>query len=283
MIKAWLTFIHERFPLLVYGNLSLGFTLSTAWLSHHEQILPTGLVATIGILLFFFTLRIMDEYKDYQKDLIAHPERPLPRGLISPQQAKRAIHLLMAAMLVFAALMHFFYGFFACAFYLVTGGYLYLMFKEFFIGKTLSNHPLLYAFSHQIILFPLIFFSFSLFGPLTEQSAEKWLYAAMVFFAFFTYEICRKLDPKAPLILGTYWRVSGKLRTCLCLVFLTMAATMSAMTLSQSLSLMPVNLSILVALAVFLMRPQFHKWVEITASLSLFLHIWSVGFWRLIA
>ena len=42
-------------------------------------------------MLFFAELRLMDELKDYEKDLIAHPERPLPRGLLSREEVRAAV------------------------------------------------------------------------------------------------------------------------------------------------------------------------------------------------
>jgi 4-hydroxybenzoate polyprenyltransferase len=40
----------------------------------------------------------MDEVKDLAKDRIAHPERPLPRGLLTVREVERAIFLLMGAL-----------------------------------------------------------------------------------------------------------------------------------------------------------------------------------------
>ena len=38
----------------------------------------------VSLFLIFITeLRFMDELKDYEKDKIAHPDRPLPRGLVT--------------------------------------------------------------------------------------------------------------------------------------------------------------------------------------------------------
>ncbi len=282
VLTPWITFINERFPLVVYSLLSLGFTASAYFLAKVSFALTPVLVSTLGQLLFFFTLRLMDEFKDYQKDLVAHPERPLPRGLISLVEAGRAIHLLMALMCALSFVVLFLYDVTPFLFYLITTIYLYFMFKEFFIGKDFQNFPLTYALSHQIILFPLVLFSLSIFSPFDSHTLEKFLYAAMVFFAFFSYEICRRLDPDAPTILGTYWKVSGKIATSLSLALLIFFTILAAADLFHTWLIAIVSLSVLLAFLLFLLRPSIFKLVEAAASISLLFHIWSVGIWRLL-
>ena len=46
-----------------------------------------------GVMLIFIELRFMDEVKDIDKDRIAHPTRPIPRGLISELEMKKLIKL----------------------------------------------------------------------------------------------------------------------------------------------------------------------------------------------
>jgi len=280
--SPWLVFIKERFPLFTYALLAVGFTVSAGYLSDQTFSPITAISSIFGQLLFFLTLRVMDEYKDYDKDILAHPDRPLPRGLITPLQARRAIYFLLSSMILFIAVVMLVWGWAAGCLYLITATYLYLMFKEFFIGASLARYPLLYALSHQIVLFPLVLFSVALFGSLHEHTLDKCLYAAMVFFAFFSYEICRKLDPNAPVILGTYWKVSGKLNTTLAIVLLATATIVSAFDLFHSWYLGATSFLVLFTFGIFLIRPASFKWVEAAASLSLLLHIWSIGIWRLL-
>src|SRR3569833_4369137 len=91
--SPWLAYIRQRYPLGVYVLLSSGYVL-TGWSLTHAPL--TALAVTYGLacfMLFFFTLRLMDELKDYDKDVIAHPERPLPAGLLTREQARRGNHL----------------------------------------------------------------------------------------------------------------------------------------------------------------------------------------------
>lgn len=281
-MAQWLIFIKERFPILVYLSLSLGIAWSAFCLSGEISGLGTVFVAAFGIMFFFFTLRVMDEYKDYAKDLIAHPTRPLPRGLIAHSAIKKTINYLMITMVVFALFVGMVFNLSSLFLYAFTTGYLYCMFKEFYSGQKLSSYPLLYAFSHQIVLFPLIFFALSLFDA-EFLTMEKILFTATVFCTFFTYEISRKLDPKAPAILGTYWVVCGRLRTTSALLILISLGMVANVELFHEFYFLPLSFLVLGTLLLFLIQQKFFKLVEITASISLLTHIWSVGLWRLLS
>ena len=102
-MAGWIIFIKERIPLPVYALLSGGLAASGMALQQAWMIKPFA-VSFIGLLLFFVVLRLMDEYKDYEKDQIAYPERPLPRGIVSKAQVLKSIYLGAGAMLVYAAL-----------------------------------------------------------------------------------------------------------------------------------------------------------------------------------
>src|SRR5579862_4353131 len=85
----WLIFIKERFPLIPQLILTGGMAL----IAYHKYAW-----VLFGLLIFFFLLRAMDEYKDYEKDCVAHPERPLPRGLILRNEMKGVIQFLLLGM-----------------------------------------------------------------------------------------------------------------------------------------------------------------------------------------
>ena len=81
---AWITFLKERLPLpsylvLVVGLAISGNALGGAVANEESAATPWGAtaIAAAGAFLFFAVLRIMDEHKDYEKDKIAHPHRPV--------------------------------------------------------------------------------------------------------------------------------------------------------------------------------------------------------------
>ena len=75
----WITFFKERTPLGSYGLLAMGPAISGSMLTHQLNFLLIA-CAFMGFFLFLIVLRMMDEYKDFDKDILAHPTRPLPRG-----------------------------------------------------------------------------------------------------------------------------------------------------------------------------------------------------------
>ena len=105
---AWMTFLKERLPLPSYLVLVMGLAISGSALGNASAAGRPAVatwvatsIAAVGAFLFFAVLRIMDECKDYEKDRVAHPHRPLPRGLLAPEQVAGAVNGLAVAMLVF--------------------------------------------------------------------------------------------------------------------------------------------------------------------------------------
>lgn len=209
-MKNWIEFFKERTPIASYllmtsGPVASGYFLTQAPHAH------TPLLAFLGFLLFFLVLRMMDEYKDYEKDVLAHPKRPLPRGLIPLPEFHRGIMTGVGLMIALVAFMFVFGMKGTAILYSLVIGHLWLMYKEFYASKWLNQHPLLYALTHQLILVSLCLFCISSFRADGTYGFSKtdWIYSFSVLFAFFCYEVCRKLDPEAHPVLKTYRYVYG--------------------------------------------------------------------------
>ncbi|MCX6130646.1 MAG: UbiA family prenyltransferase, partial [Proteobacteria bacterium] len=156
MLIRWLNYLKERFPLPLYLLLSLGMAWQ-AQLAVQGRPETTGLIfASVMILGFFFCLRLMDEVKDFHKDQIAHPERPLARGLIKLDEAKRLILISMIIMLLLNISPPLLYSALARQFWSFTCLWLWLMYREFYCRRWLEKRVFLYAITHQVILFPLL-------------------------------------------------------------------------------------------------------------------------------
>lgn len=206
-MTKWWEFFKERTPVASYVLMTAGPVASGYFLGGRTEGRYT-VYSFLGLFLFFIVLRMMDEFKDYEKDVLAHPSRPLPRGLIPLKEFHRGILGgvgLMLALFIFLGVMGmkapaFFYG--------LVILHLWLMYKEFYVGEWLNQYPLLYASSHQVILLTLCFFCLSFFKGATFSRLDL-VYALSVLFAFFSYEVCRKLDPSAHPVLKTYRLVYG--------------------------------------------------------------------------
>ena len=279
---AWITFLKERLPLpsylvLVVGLAISGNALGGAVANEESAAAPWGAtaIAAAGALLFFAVLRIMDEHKDYEKDKIAHPHRPLPRGLIAAEQVAVAVKGLAVAMLLFSVV----FGLAnrpAGISYLLVTGYLWLMYREFYAGSWLASRPLLYAASHQVIILPLCYFCVLAGDPVAWRHLQPAFLGITVLGAFFAYEICRKLDPNAHPLLQTYLSHYGPAKT-LGLTICTVAfSALGALGLGLGQMLWPLEGILIALLSLLLLAPNRFKIIEHGATISLALHVWAV-------
>ncbi len=278
-MNSWLIYLKERFPLPVYFLLSGGLAVSGSVLVGRPiSSMPTLYAFVYGMWLFA-TLRLMDELKDYDKDLIAHPYRPLPRGVLKVGLVEKVIH---GSMLLGVAISFGFFAFdkVASILALITTAWLWLMYKEFYLGEKLSKRPLLYAITHQIILVP---FCLALsVAPMEDGNVNYFVFwwAVGVLGSFFTYEVSRKLDPKAHPVLDTYLSVYGKGGSMAIVLVLSVLCFLSG--IKVMLPFWTIPWAVLTVLSYGLLWAQnpekpgkLHKVIEGFATLSLFFFIWS--------
>ena len=176
-IKNFKIYLNERFPLGKNSFFVLIFTLSgyiyTGLLYNSKIITPILskevnrvsllwdkeidkvpmiwyklLPLFIIIFMFFFQLRITDEFKDYEEDLKYRPYRPVQRGIIS---LKALGKIGLATVIVQIILVHVINPK-LIYFMLLVWIYMFLMTKEFFIKNWLTERILIYALSHVVIM-----------------------------------------------------------------------------------------------------------------------------------
>ena len=218
----------------------------------------------------------MDEHKDYEKDKIAHPHRPLPRGLIATEQVAVAVKGLAVAMLLFSVVVGLANRPAGISYLLVTG-YLWLMYREFYAGSWLASRPLLYAASHQVIILPLCYFCVLAGDParLASVCSQRSL-GITVLGAFFAYEICRKLDPNAHPLLQTYLSHYGPAKTIGLIICTVALSALGALGLGLGRMLWPLEGILIALLSLLLLAPNRFKIIEHGATISLALHVWAV-------
>ncbi|MBU6376301.1 MAG: UbiA family prenyltransferase [Bdellovibrionales bacterium] len=274
----WITYIQERFPIPTYALLVIAMTSSGAYLYSEGPSSTTSAwaLSLIGLLLFFFELRLMDEYKDYEKDLIAHPHRPLPRGLIDRKHVRTAIYLGLIGMIGFGALLVGMQHPKAAGIYIFNSIYLGLMFKEFFIGSWIGEKPFIYGVTHQVVLIPLMAFPVSLFAPQQLWNAPTLFLGMTALGGFFTYELCRKLSMNAHPILKTYPQVYGVPGTLLRILLVGSFGILGALYLHVDKLCVPLMCLTLAAAIAWSLRPHLHKIVEVLATIGLLAHLASV-------
>jgi 4-hydroxybenzoate polyprenyltransferase len=159
MANRWWIYQRERFPVFAHGLLIAAFSFSAvsySTLRRAHATLPDWraiLAAFVTSFLFFFGLRIADEFKDFEEDSRFRPYRPVPRGLVT----LRELGLVgMGCALIQLALALWLEPSLALLL-AVVWIYLALMTREFFVPAWLKAHPVPYMISHMVIL-PLVDF-----------------------------------------------------------------------------------------------------------------------------
>ena len=282
-IATWKTFFKERLPLIPLLIISAGYAFTG--MAIRQENLSTGHLwamgaATLAIVLFMGVLRLMDEIKDKDKDAIVHPDRPLPRGLVTEAGLRRLIGIGYGALLLATPLFGW-WSFEAGWAWLATILWMGLMYREFFLGEWLENRPWLYAISHQVVIPLLALFTVSIQGPgaLREETLS---FGLLALGAFFNFEICRKLQPDADPILGTYLVNSGRLITWMASTLLMALAAWGAWRLGLALWLWPVQIIMVLIHGLLGLAPHRYKVVEGIASVALLAQIWAglILFWQ---
>jgi 4-hydroxybenzoate polyprenyltransferase len=214
--KAVRIYLHERFPLVSNGSLIAAFTACAVLFAAARNpsvafpSMPQALSGFATVLLFFLLMRFLDEFKDAGDDAKYRPYRPVPRGLISLTGiAGLAVGAVAAQLFVqWVWLPDRFFLLFA------VYGYLTLMTAEFTAGTWLKKHPIVYAFSHMLIM-PLIgLYAAGIAWPKGEVPNGLGGFLMLLFCAGFVIEIGRKIRApgKEELGVDTYSAVYGPVR-----------------------------------------------------------------------
>ncbi len=190
----WLTFTKERFKPLEYLPLII-FFVGVNYL--YARNLSGSILSPLAILIlgicgffFFFRMRLFDEIKDYDIDLVINPKRPLARGLISVSEVKKVILGVIATELLLISNL----GILPFLFYMAAILYSLLMYEEFFIGDWLRPKLTTYAISHTIVVSLLGFALMScvLGFTITNFSWNVLLFLLSHWFIFNLFEFARK-------------------------------------------------------------------------------------------
>ncbi len=272
-MARWLTYLRERSPLPLLLPIALGVFFSARYGTGKE---PTALAAVgtfVGLVGWLVLARLMDEKKDYAKDVVAHPERPLPRGLLTVAEVEvasvRATFALFGVAAVFAAAGNVN----AAVAYAAAVGFLWLMYKEFYVGAWLGEYPVPYAISHQVVGWPLYGFVFALFEPASLYTPLVLAYGVAVIGSSMTLEITRKLDPNADPVLKTYLVLYGPKATVLLTAIFAGVAAYGAFLLKIGPLLWPVEALMLLGASTVFWKPGAFKAAEGISALGSLLHL----------
>ena len=140
---------------------------------------------------FFLMLRVFDEHKDFDLDLLNHPERVLQSGLVTLGHLKV---LGVAAIALQAGVTLWIDGGFgpAVVAWAVVILWSSLMAREFFVGAWLERRLVLYALSHMVVMPVALVWMAALGATPTGLPASVGLLALLSFLSGAAFEITRK-------------------------------------------------------------------------------------------
>ena len=222
----------------------------------------------------------MDELKDHQKDALAHPDRPLPRGLITVPEARRAVLVIVGVAGLYAGVSTILTNVPAGTLYAVAVTYLWLMYREFYVGAWLERRLMAYALSHQLVLVPILGFAIAASEPAAAFARRGLAYTVANLGVSLAHELGRKLDPRAPAILGHYVAEYGATRSALLVAGCTALAATGAYALGAGGLLWPVEGIVMASLVAFLASPDRHSLVKATTAVASLIHLWSIPLLR---
>ena len=276
-MNRWYAFFKERIPLPINLFLTIGMILSTRALfpQIENKLHLYDLSLIFGVMLIFIELRFMDEVKDIDKDRIAHPTRPIPRGLISELEMKKLIKLTYFLLLFLSITIGLQRNLEAGISFALTTLTMGLMYVEYFLGEKLEKKPVLYALSHQYMIIFMVAFAAAFTSSELFYDIKTYLLGGFILTSFLNYEICRKLDPNADPILSTYLIKIGRTKTNIFSITTSIISCFIAYQLGFLLFALPLNLALIASLLVIKKDPSKYKLTEGIASLNLLLFSWT--------
>lgn len=166
-VSKWWLFTKERFDPPTHSIMLVLFLFAHILvINATTSIFATAkddLLLLVGITAFYFKLRLYDEVKDFELDVVINPHRPLPRGLLTHQDMYAGMFVcIIVEMLCFSV-----QGFNSLISIIIPICYSLLMYKEFFIKEKIRPYLTTYALSHTIVTTLL---SFSIFSFLSQKS-----------------------------------------------------------------------------------------------------------------
>lgn len=192
----WVTFTRERFDPL--SHLAMIGLFVVAHLAAARAVMPlaaatdtrAALLLLVGTTAFFFKLRLYDEIKDYEVDLVHNPGRPLARGLMRHRDLHTGIGVCIAVELfTFSA-----FGRAAVSALALAIAYSLAMYREFFIGAWLRRHLTTYAMTHTVVscLLSLALCAATTGSGVLDVPTPLLRFSCSAFFLFNIFEIGRK-------------------------------------------------------------------------------------------
>ncbi|SGY89191.1 Predicted UbiA prenyltransferase [Moritella viscosa] len=257
--KRILGWIDERFPLpnavLFFILYLLSAVVARATHNGESSLVLFDIVSCLVTWLLFLLVRIFDEHKDYELDVLNHPKRVLQSGLVTLNNLKvLGVISIVSQVLISLYLDAFSFG--AVTFsWAIMFVYLCLMGVEFFCGEWLEKRLTLYAFSHMLLMPITVYWLANLAVPGIELNTPLILTMLLSFVSGFCFEITRKTrgPEEERETVDSYSKIFGTKGSAFVIILL-----LSGMLFLQILLLLSLDVSIV--------------WIYVIASSAMFVY-----------
>lgn len=185
-------YLKQRFPIInmvLFAILFLTvYSVARFFIPHKTiNLNPLDFLGILACIFFFFRLRVFDEIKDYDIDVINHPGRILQSGQITLKELQ-AIALLGTFIEIAWSISMGMRPFLA---WLAAFTFSLFMRYEFFIPGFLKKRLLVYAISHMLIMPLIILWVWTAYSPITNSG--YYLLALLSLLGGFSFELARKI------------------------------------------------------------------------------------------
>lgn len=267
MILRLMAYFRAMFPLTSWVGTWLGGVMILNLIQRLGGKSPSVdlRVITAGLATCLFTLliRVMDEFKDYQDDLINFPDRPLPSGKVTFADLKIlgwscvAVSLLVSVWHPYVLL--------AAA---VVIGYSYLMLKWFFFeGAIRRSLPLAFFTHHPIAFLHGGYLITVAWAAGHHRNVVDLLSVLPITLMATNWEICRKIRaPELETAYTTYSKIWGPRQAALVALILQLLVLATGMHFVYHLSHAWAWCAVYAALHLVLMLPTLRFFVSLRLS-----------------
>jgi 4-hydroxybenzoate polyprenyltransferase len=191
-IKHLYAYSKERFPPVNMALFAILFTtvmgIATYTMQRSVQVGIHEVLGCLAVISFFFRLRVFDEIKDYDIDLINHPHRVLQTGKVTLKDLW-TVTIALGIIEIAWSLMS---GIETLAAWACALAFAILMRYEFFVGKFLKRYLFIYAVSHMMIMPLVIYWVWSAYTEMTFNY-NLLLLSSLSVVSGFAFEIARKI------------------------------------------------------------------------------------------
>ena len=170
ILRLW-GYLQQRYPIqnaLLFFILFISTQVFSSFVNDQSSFSfgVNQVLGFVSVYFLFFTLRVIDEHKDYDVDCLNHHDRVLQKGLVSLGQLKNIaiVGVIFQAGYSFSVSALTFY----C--WLITFGFALLMAKDFFIGRYLHKHLFVMMFTHAPVTPLAIIWMMSMSGEIQFSS-----------------------------------------------------------------------------------------------------------------